>query len=43
MGYITNVEAGHGLVKIGASMVPFVNKVPKETKLYQLITTKPGE
>ncbi len=43
MGYITNVEAGHGLVKIGAAMVPFVNKMPKDTRLYNLITTRFGE
>ena len=34
MGYITNVDAGHGLVKIGGALVPFVNKVPRDTKLY---------
>lgn len=43
MGYITNVDAGHGLVKIGGALVPFVNKVPKDTKLYALMTTKFGE
>lgn len=43
MGYITNVDAGHGLVKIGGALVPFVNKVPKDTKLYSLMTTKFGE
>ncbi len=43
MSYITNVEAGHGLAKIGGSLVPFVNKVSKDTKLYELMTTKFGE
>lgn len=43
MSYITGVESGHGLVKIGASLVPFVNRIPKDTKLYSLVTTKPGE
>ncbi len=41
--YITNVDAGHGLIKVGSSLVPFANKFPKNTKLYKLITTKPGE
>jgi len=41
--HITNVEAGHGLVKIGASLVPFSNRLPKDTELYRLMTTKPGE
>ena len=43
MGYITNVDAGHGLAKIGGALVPFVNKVPRDTKLYALMTTKFGE
>ena len=43
MSYITNVEAGHGLVKIGGALVPFVNNFPKDTQLYKLMTTKPGE
>ena len=43
MSYITNVEAGHGLIKVGSSLVPFANKFPKDTKLYKLMTTKPGE
>lgn len=43
MGYITNADAGCGLIKYGSSLVPFVNQFPKNTKLYQLMTTKPGE
>ena len=43
MGYITNVEAGHGLLKVGSSLVPFVNKFPRNTELYRLMTTKFGE
>ena len=43
MSYITNVDCGHGLVKIGGALVPFVNRVPKDTRLYELMTTKPGE
>ena len=43
MSYITNAEAGHGLIKVGSSLVPFANKFPKNTKLYRLMTTKPGE
>ena len=41
MSYITNVNAGEGLIKIGSSLIPFVNKFPKDTELYRLITTKP--
>lgn len=43
MSYITDVEAGHGMIKVGSSLVPFANKFPKNTKLYKLMTTKPGE
>lgn len=43
LSYITNVDAGHGLIKVGSSLVPFVNKFPRNTKLYKLMTTKPGE
>ena len=43
MGYITNVGAGQGLLKVGSSLVPFANKFPTNTKLYKLMTTKPGE
>lgn len=43
MSYITNAEAGHGLVKIGGALVPFVNRMKKGTELYRLCTTKPGE
>ena len=40
LSFITNVEAGHGLLKIGNSLIPFVNKFPKDTELYKLMTTK---
>ena len=43
MSYITNSPAGCGLIKYGSSLVPFVNKFPKDTRLYKLMTTKPGE
>ena len=43
MSYITNADAGCGLIKYGSALVPFVNRFPKDTELYQLMTTKPGE
>ena len=42
LSYITNVEAGRGLMKVGSSLVPFVNKFP-HNKLYKLMSTKFGE
>ena len=43
LSYITNSEAGCGLIRYGSLLVPFINKFPKDTKLYKLMTTKPGE
>ena len=43
MSYITNSGAGEGLIKVGSSLVPFVNKFPKNTELYKLMTTKLSE
>ena len=43
MSYITNVGAGQGLLKVGSSLVPFINKFPRNTELYRLMTTKFGE
>lgn len=43
LSYITNADAGCGLIRYGSALVPFVNRFPKDTKLYQLMTTRPGE
>ena len=43
MGYITNAEAGCGLLRYGGAIVPFANRFPRDTELYRLMTTKPGE
>ena len=43
MGYVTDTEAGSGLIKYGRALVPFVNRFPRNTRLYELMTTKPGE
>lgn len=43
MSYVTNADAGCGLMRYGSALVPFINKFPRDTKLYELITTKPGE
>ncbi len=43
MSYITNADAGCGLIRYGSSLVPFINQFPTNTKLYKLMTTKPGE
>ena len=43
MGYIENAEAGHGLLRMGGALVPFVNTIPRDTELYRLMSTTPGE
>ena len=43
MSYITNADAGCGLIKYGSALVPFVNRFPDNTELYRLMTTRPGE
>ncbi len=41
--YLTNASQGHGLIKVGNSIVPFENRFPAESEIYKLVTTKPGE
>lgn len=41
--YVDNVPQGHGLIKYGASILPFEDNFPDNTKLYKLMTTKPSE
>lgn len=43
MGHVTNAEAGHGLLKIGGSIVPFANEFPRGGDLYQLWSTNPND
>ncbi len=40
LSYISGVDFGHGLLKCGSTIVPFVDHFPKNGKLYQLMTTK---
>ena len=41
--YVTNSNAGEGLLFFGNTIVPFLDKFPKDTILYQKMTTKPEE
>ena len=43
LSFIKNVDAGHGLIKVGSALVPFENDFSKKSRLYKLMTTKPGE
>lgn len=41
--YFRNVAPGHGLIKVGGALVPFVSSMPTDTKLYSLLSTNPRE
>lgn len=43
MDYITNAPAGSGLIRVGNAIVPFVNQIPRDSELYRLMSTTPGE
>ena len=43
MGYITNSAPGTGLIRMGGAIVPFINTIPKDTQLYRLMSTTPGD
>lgn len=34
---------GMFLIRLGGAIVPFSNELPKNTELYRLMSTKPGE
>lgn len=41
--YITNAKPGCGLIKFNDILLPFEDNFPTDTKMYQLLTTKPAE
>ena len=43
MKYVTHTEAGEGLIFYGNVVLPFVDRFPKDTELYKVMTTKPEE
>ena len=43
MGHITNAPAGHGLLRVGGSIVPFANDFPRDGELYRPWSTTPGD
>ena len=40
---VTNAEPGTGLIRVGRDLVPFDSRVPTNTRLYRLMSTKPLE
>lgn len=43
LNYVRNAKAGSGLIKYGGSILPFDDQFPRDTDLYQLMTTKLDE
>ena len=43
LSYVTNSQAGQGLLFAGNSIVPFIDKFPIDTELYSMMTTKVEE
>ena len=43
LSFVTNSNEGEGLLFFGNVIVPFVDKFPKDTQLYRIMTTKPDE
>ena len=43
LSYVTNSGAGEGLLFYGNVIIPFVDHFPKDTHLYRLLTTRPGD
>ena len=43
LSYVTNSNAGEGLLFYGNTIIPFKDKFPKDTQLYSIMTTKLDE
>lgn len=42
MNYVTDVEPGHGLLRVDGAVIPFDCTIPRDTELYALMNTSPG-
>ena len=41
LDFIKNAQSGHGLIWYEGSLLPFANKFPTESPLFELLSTKP--
>ena len=41
--FVTNSNAGEGLLFYGNTIIPFKDKFPKDTMLYKVLTTNPRD
>ena len=42
MNYVTDVEPGHGLLRVAGAVIPFDCTMPRDSELYKLMDTRPG-
>jgi len=43
LSYVTHSNSGEGLLFYGNTAIPFVDRFPKNTEIYRLLTTRPNE
>ncbi|WP_068612499.1 VirB4-like conjugal transfer ATPase, CD1110 family [Paenibacillus tuaregi] len=43
LSYVTNADSGQGLLFVGNGIIPFKDEFPRNTKLYNMMTTKVEE
>jgi hypothetical protein len=43
LSYVTHANAGEGLLFYGDTIIPFSDKFPKNSELYRIMSTRPGE
>ena len=43
MNYVTGSNAGEGLLLFGSSILPFIDRYPRDTESYKIMTSKPSE
>ena len=43
LSYVTQSGEGEGLLFYGNTILPFVDRFPKDTAMYACMTTKPNE
>jgi len=43
LSYVTHSGSGEGLLFYGDTTIPFVDRFPKNTEIYRLLTTRPED
>lgn len=43
LSYIAHSNSGEGLLFFGSTTIPFIDRFPKNTEIYRLLTTRPED